>query len=92
MKYELIKEGTYYRLKALKCFHFVVARREFTVEAGELGGLVKGDHNLSQEGSCWIAEGAKVEDNARVVDSAVVINYAWIGGITKVCGNITINK
>lgn len=45
-----------HRIKALKDFG--------NVEAGELGGWVESEKNLSQEGNCWIAINAKAYANA----------------------------
>ena len=73
MKYELIKEGSLFRIKSLKDF------RE--VKKGDLGGLVEGEHNLSQEGSCWIY------DNAQVIGGAYVFGNAEISGKAKISGN-----
>lgn len=64
MKYELVKEADRYRVRALKDFG--------NVKAGELGGLVSGYHNLSQEGYCWIFDDSTVSKDARVEDDAVV--------------------
>ena len=60
------------------------------VKAGDLGGWVESEDNLSQEGECWIfheakvfelAEvrlNAKIHDNARIFDRACVQNDAEI--------------
>lgn len=57
-KYELIAEGDLFRLRAVKDFA--------GVKAGDLGGLVSGEHNLSQEGTCWIGAGVRVSVGVRV--------------------------
>ena len=97
MKYELIKEGSLFRIKSLKDF------RE--VKKGDLGGLVEGEHNLSQEGSCWIYDnaqvigGAYVSGKAKISGNASVSRYAqvsgnalvyensWVSGYARVSGN-----
>ena len=59
-KYELTKETMYFdgvtlhRIKALKDFR--------NVDAGELGGWVESEKNLSQSGDCWIAYGTHYEE------------------------------
>ena len=56
------------------------------VEAGELGGYVQSEDNLSQEGSCWIydravcCEDAVVSGDARICDDAVVRGSALVTG------------
>ena len=71
-KYELTEEKitlnenqTLYRIKALKDFG--------DVKAGDLGGFVESEKNLSQDGNCWISDDVKVyEDAARISESAII--------------------
>ena len=72
-KYEILKddyielEGTIlYRIKALKDFG--------GIEAGQLGGYIEKEDNLSQDGNCWIYNGA------RVYGAAKVSGYAEVSG------------
>lgn len=58
-KYELTNETvtndtghTMYRIKALKDFTLISGE---TVHAGDLGGYIESEDNLSHEGSCWVA-------------------------------------
>ncbi len=46
------------------------------VHEGDIGGIVDGYHNLSQEGDCWICYHARVSDNALVRDNAYLENTA----------------
>jgi len=74
-KYELIssdKPGLY-RVKALKDFS--------DIKAGDVGGYVESEHNLSQSGNCW------VYDNAQVYGNALVYGNAWVCGEAVVHGN-----
>jgi len=70
MKYELTTntktylDRTLYQIKALKDFG--------RVKAGDLGGWVESEDNLSQEGDCWITDSVKVYGNALVYGSAWV--------------------
>lgn len=48
---------------------------------GDKGGFVESEHNLSQEGNCWIYDDACVYDNARVDGDARIY------GDVRVCGN-----
>lgn len=68
-KYELIKEGSYSRIKALKDLQLITGE---IVKKGDLGGYVHGEHNLSQEGNCWIEGISGAYDNSRVMDNAVL--------------------
>jgi len=73
-----------YRIKALKDFKLITGE---TVKKGDLGGLVDGEHNLSQEGNCWIEFEAVVYQKAKVVDNAVLKDYSWAFGNSTVSGN-----
>ena len=77
----------------------VVALRDFgDVKAGDVGGFVRGEHNLSQDGNCWIYNDATVEDdaqvcgNARVRDHAQVLVRACISGNAQVSGHAYITN
>ena len=66
-KYRLVnpRAGGMYQVQALRDFGDVVA--------GDIGGFVSGEHNLSHYDTCWIYDEAEVMDDARVVDSAKVM-------------------
>lgn len=65
---------------------------EHGVKAGDLGGYVQYENNLSQEGNCWIKDAASavgdavVSGNALIKDAAVVCRNANIKGDALVCG------
>lgn len=70
-KYELSEEavqagksGMLYRVRALKDFS--------DVKAGDLGGFVSSENNLSQEGECWLYDDAVACWNVVVCDDAVM--------------------
>ena len=87
-KYELtdeIKEWqghTLHRIRALKDFE--VSCDE--VKAGDLGGWVEGENNLSQYDNCWIFGDAKVSGKAEVFGKAKVSGDVLIFGNAKVSG------
>ena len=85
-KYELIEESKatfvgidIYRIRALRDFG--------NVKAGDIGGWVCSEDNLSQEGNCWIYDEAKCLDNARVYDNAVMCGNAVMFGNAKMFDN-----
>ncbi|MCI9078318.1 MAG: hypothetical protein HFH68_05240 [Lachnospiraceae bacterium] len=61
------------RIRALKDFG--------NVKAGDIGGWIECEKNLSQKGDAWVGGDAKVYGNAIVRDNAKVYDNA------KVCGN-----
>ena len=82
-KYELTEEtktladGTVlHRIRALRDIPM------FGVEAGELGGFVEGENNLSQDGDAWVYGNAKISGNACVSGYAdyMVIKNTWSSG------------
>lgn len=87
-KYKLTEETmcfngvTLHRIQAIKDFGDVVA--------GELGGWVEAERNLSQEGNCWINMETKVygyaeiRDNAMLTCGAIACEDATIGDDTFV--------
>ena len=69
------------------------------VKAGELGGFVEKEENLSHDGNAWVRGNAvvcenavvrgnaMVRGNAWVCENAVVRGNAWVCGNAEVCGN-----
>ena len=43
---------------------------KFGIKAGNLGGYIEHEGNLSQEGDCWIGDEACVYSNTRIYDTA----------------------
>lgn len=84
-KYELTDEtlgnGALHRIKAL------VDIPCHNVKAGDLGGWIRSETNLSHKGNCWVADEACVFDNAHVIDDALVSGNAHILGYAFVAGN-----
>ena len=87
-KYELTTESLQFaghilhRIKALKDFR--------SVKAGELGGWIESEENLSQADNAWVYNNAKVFDKARVYGDAAVSDDATVCGDAKVYGKATV--
>ena len=90
-KYEILledkieyKRKTLYKIRALRDFS--------NVKAGDIGGYIESEKNLSHHGSCWVYDNAwvyessKVYDNARVYGNAEVYDKATVYGNSKVYG------
>ena len=56
------------------------------VKAGELGGWLENETNLSHFGKCWVYGDAKVYGNARICGNAIVWGDAEVYGDSKVYG------
>lgn len=85
-KYEILKDQSItmngsmiYRIKALKDFG--------DVKAGDMGGFVEKEENLSHEGPCWIYGDAMVYHNAKVKDNAIVRDYVHVYDDAQVLQN-----
>lgn len=104
-KYEIVK-GNFkeiygikvYRIRALKG----IENRHQNIKAGDFGGYVQSERNLSQNNNCWIFDDAIVFDNANVIqnanicdhaqisDNAIIMGYATIMGHSKICDHAKI--
>ena len=93
-KYEMTEETK--TLADGTVLHRIRALRDMPrngVKAGDLGGLIEKENNLSQCGDAWVSGNAKVYgnawvfDNAKVCGDAVVCGNAWVYGNAKVCGD-----
>lgn len=51
---------------------------KYNIKAGDFGGYIQSEYNLSHSGSSWISNNAMVFDNAVVVEDALVSNNAII--------------
>ena len=92
-KYELTDETkeiggiTLHRIRAL----MDISR--YGVRAGDIGGWIEAESNLSQNDDAWVGDDARVYGNAKVCgnawvsDDARVYGNAWVYGNAVVCGN-----
>ena len=87
-KYELTDETIIvdkciiYRIRALRDFK--------NAKAGDLGGYIRCENNLNQDGDCWVTEDATVSGNALIYENALISETAWISGDAHVCGDVFI--
>ena len=85
-KYELLQDQTIewrgrtlYRICALQDFG--------SVHAGDVGGYIECEHNLSQNGNAWVYDNARVYGNAWVCGDTLGCGNAWVCGDARVYGN-----
>lgn len=89
-KYQLTDETqnyygkTLYRIQALKDFG--------DVKAGDKGGWVESERNLSQEGNCWIYDESVAFGNSHVIGNAKILNDSEIFELACVAGNAVIDR
>ena len=97
-KYELtdirqsvsISGESLYRIKALK--EFENEATGVVIEKGQLGGFVQSEKNLSQDGTCWIDDNARVFNNAKVTDNAYVGDESMISLNAEVTDNAVVKE
>ena len=91
-KYELTNETK--TLAGGTVLHRIRALRDiprFGVKAGELGGFVEEENNLSQDGIAWVFDNAEVSGNAKVYGNAEVSGDARVSGNARVKGNAKVS-
>lgn len=84
-KYELTDETKEFDGKTLHRIKALIDLSSLAVKAGDLGGWIEKEENLSQEGQCWVADNACVFDNTHICDNA------WISGNARVFGNVRVS-
>lgn len=88
-KYELVKND--YIKHEGKILYRIRALRDFSnVKAGDVGGYVQSEDNLSHKGDCWVYYNAKVFNNAKIHDNARIYGNAQIYGDAEVFGSARI--
>ena len=80
----LFEDVTLHRIQAITSFASVVA--------GELGGWIEKEENLSHKGNAWVSENAAVYGDAVVSGNAWVSENAVVRGNAEVSGNAMVRK
>lgn len=83
-KYECTGETRSHFGRTVRRIRALVDIPSKAVTAGDLGGWIEYARNLSDEGSCWVADNAIVCDEAEVRGSATVSGSAVVTGYSKV--------
>lgn len=87
-KYEILREDsiqvdashTLYRIRAL----IDIPMRH--IIAGELGGYIEHEDNLSHDGQAWVGGDALVYEDARVTEDALAHGRCWVYGCAALRG------
>ena len=89
-KYKIL-EGQYIEVCGKKLYR-VQALKDFgDVKAGDTGGYIESESNLSQYDNAWVSGNALVSDNARVSGNAWVHGNAQVSDDARVSGNAWVN-
>ena len=57
------------------------------VKAGDLGGYIQSENNLSQDGNGWVSGNGRVTDNGKVTGNGWVTGYGLVAGYGLVTDN-----
>ena len=91
-KYELTDRTQDVNGKTLYQIRALVDIDDYGIKAGDYGGWVESEANLSQGGSSWIEKNACVYDNAHVSQRGIVTGYAKVSGNAQVRGNARVEN
>jgi carbonic anhydrase/acetyltransferase-like protein (isoleucine patch superfamily) len=95
-KYELTDETvefngvTLHRIRALRDIRDIKNGDIKSVKAGDLGGYIESEKNLSTTGSCWVCNNAKVYEKAVIDGRALVDREAVVRGEACISDNCLI--
>lgn len=84
----VLKNGT--KLFRIIAEHDIITPK-LTVLAGDKGGYVGGERNLSQKGNSWIAPNCIVRDDAFVCGDAVVSGKSEVWGEAYISGDARVS-
>jgi len=89
-KYELEEDHIIFNSRVL--YRIRATKDTIFAKKGDKGGYIESERNLSQDGQCWIADDARVFDNALVKNDAIVyqratiLDQATVGDCARVSG------
>lgn len=80
------KKETVYQIRSL------IDNDNFPVKAGDIGGWVSSESNLSQKGSCWVSPNSVVVEQAIVQDNAFLYGESILSGNSIVGGRAEVTE
>ncbi len=90
-KYKLIETTTTISYRDVKLYRICALRDFGDVKAGDLGGFVELEANLSHQGDCWIYNNAKAYGYAQVFNDARISGSAVVSGNARVYHSATVD-
>ena len=85
-KFELTNEFIV-DISGVKLFRIKALIEFGNVKAGDLGGYIEKEENLSHMGNAWVSGNARVSGDAQVFGDARVSGDAWVFGDARVSGD-----
>ena len=74
-------------ISGVKLFRIKALIEFGNVKAGDLGGYIEKEENLSHMGDAWVSDDARISGNAQVFGNAWVSGNAQVSGNARVSGN-----
>ena len=74
-------------ISGVKLFRIKALIEFGNVKAGDLGGYIEKEENLSHMGDAWVSDDARISGNAQVFGNARVFGNAWVSGNARVSGD-----
>ena len=78
-------------ISGVKLFRIKALIEFGNVKAGDLGGYIEKEENLSHMGNAWVSGNAQVSGNARVSGDAQVFGDARVSGNAQVFGDARVS-
>lgn len=86
-KYKLLERETNGLCRGLCRIQALRDIPEIGLRAGDIGGYVKSEENLAQDGICWIFDNAIVKDNAQISCNAEISGRALVENNAQIFSN-----
>lgn len=90
-KYEITKDFIKIGDRILYKIRSLVDIPEIMVKAGDFGGYIENEYNLSHEGNCWIKENSFIYDNGRLEEDALIMDGCIICGNAVIKGSMVLH-
>ena len=78
-------------ISGVKLFRIKALIEFGNVKAGDLGGYIEKEENLSHMGDAWVSDDARISGNAQVFGNAWVFGNARVFGNAQVFGNARVS-
>ena len=78
-------------ISGVKLFRIKALIEFGNVKAGDLGGYIEKEENLSHMGNAWVSGNARISGNAQVFGNARVFGNAWVSGNARVYGDAQVS-
>ena len=78
-------------ISGVKLFRIKALIEFGNVKAGDLGGYIEKEENLSHMGNAWVSGNAQVSGDAQVFGDARVFGNAWVSGNARVFGDAQVS-